>query len=595
MGKQDDIRAIEAELRSAGIDIEGKSDPFETEPNHLRRHLDDSIEEYILEAAQSRQSEINLAMVARNYGASLDTVKAIAADLLKRTHGVDAEREEFNEACRQVKRIEETCADQGLREWKLQSLAKRYKRSQRQLMQAFEKALVNQVAIAPVSIKEFRESTSADTEFLVPGWLPLGSTVLLHADGGTGKTLFAYQLMAAIVTGQKWNGYPVEHGPVLLVQCDEPSVVTAERIDIRGIPDHAPLHIITDWQAEALPALAKYLEEHSPKLVIVDSLTTINKNCMFSENDTEYARPLLHLRDLADRHNCTFLIIHHSNASGTARGTRAIHNSVSEVWYMKQGDKPSERLLQVQKVRLGRPPGTYLFHFDESDMSFTYWGEEESESGSFAATDEKIRLWLSEDSQRGTPYSVEEIGHYLNLNKNTARKRLYELWSLGTINRKRSKTGRGYVYFVTGVNNSSDPSDPSDPPQIRTDHLADHLAKPDTASDTAPSDPLLPKNDENSAPKTQKPGSVDHFSLKPASVGSLSSDPSSDLSYKRSDHLDQLDHFTGDLFANCEAKINGVWYQAELVKEFSTGGVPWFEVRVSGKKYQIPHGHYRQG
>jgi hypothetical protein len=40
--------------------------------------------------------------------------------------------------------------------------------------------------------------------------------------------------MQALVQGTSWNGYRVEQSPVLLVQVDEPALVTAERIDIRG-------------------------------------------------------------------------------------------------------------------------------------------------------------------------------------------------------------------------------------------------------------------------------------------------------------------------------------------------------------------------
>lgn len=173
-------------------------------------------------------------------------------------------------------------------------------------------------------------------------------------------------------------------------------------MDIRGIDDDAPLAIQTEWQVEQMAALETHIETTKPVFVIVDSLTAINRSCIFSENDTEYARPILQLAAIANKHHCTILIIHHSNADGNSRGTRAIHNSVSEVWGLSVGDG-SNRLLRVQKTRLGRPPGRYKFSFDESDFSFRYLGEDLGEATDLdlaATQEERVRLWLSSEERR---------------------------------------------------------------------------------------------------------------------------------------------------------------------------------------------------
>jgi RecA-family ATPase len=49
-----------------------------------------------------------------------------------------------------------------------------------------------------------------EREWIVPGWLSPGHTTLFYADGGTGKSLLAMQLMTSCATGQGWCGMAVQ-------------------------------------------------------------------------------------------------------------------------------------------------------------------------------------------------------------------------------------------------------------------------------------------------------------------------------------------------------------------------------------------------
>ncbi|MBD2094111.1 AAA family ATPase [Trichocoleus sp. FACHB-591] len=445
----------------------------------LAKQAEQALEDEILAATtSSRFPKLQLAQIAKWHGTPVEIVEQIASTVLQRRTGQDAEEAEFNAVISQVKKLEEI-QDAGLREWKLQSLARKFKRTPSQMMAAYNKALCQQAPIKPLTVAEFRALHTQEMQWLIPGWLPLATTLLLHGDGGAGKTLMLYEVMECVLKGKPRNGYPVEQGQVLLVQTDEPSIVTNERIDIRGIAETDPLHILPDWQVEAMPRLASYLQEHRPKLVIIDSLSSINRNCIFSENDTEYARPLLQLRDLANEFGCTFVIIHHSNFMGQARGSRAIHNSVSEVWSLKSNlETPQERLLRVEKTRLGRPPGKYRFQFDEDSFSFSYMGEgENDDQNSEASTQEhRVRLWLFDSDHQGIPYTATEIAEFIGLAKHSARRALYELWCKGIIQRRRSQVGRGHVYFAGTLSNiSSDRSDQSAQP---SDSLRSDQPKP---------------------------------------------------------------------------------------------------------------------
>jgi archaellum biogenesis ATPase FlaH len=418
-------------------------------PHPMTETLEQDLEKQVMGAvAHSRYLKLNIAQIARAYGVPPEVVGDIAEQLTQKYFGHDLESLEFQKVVKQIARIEETISDPGLRDWKIQALAKKCKRSYRDLMQCYNKALVNQNPVEPMSLREFRQNSSTEVEWLIPGWLPLGTCALLHGDGGTGKTLMAYGLARAIAYGEPWNGYETRQGKVLLIQCDEPQIVLRNRMDLFQIGDDAPLGILPDWQVEAIPRLATYLETERPSLVVIDSLSAINTSTIFSENDTEYARPILQLTKLCSQFNTTMVLIHHSNAAGQARGTRAIHNSASEVWGLKVADNQKDRILTVNKTRLGRAPGSYRFEFDEDDYSFTYVGDLDDAEGNGATQEEKIRIWLYEEENRGIPYTSREIREKCAIPAPATRRALLELWSKGVVQRRPSRTDkRGFVYF----------------------------------------------------------------------------------------------------------------------------------------------------
>jgi KaiC/GvpD/RAD55 family RecA-like ATPase len=389
---------------------------------------------------------MELAKIARWNQVGVEHIEQVAHRVLKQRTGQDLEMVEYSQICKAVEHLEKTIADPGLREWKLTRLAKRFNSTARQIMEAYNKTLCQQAITKPLSIKEFREQNGQEVDWLVPGWIPKGTTLLLHADGGVGKTLFAYQLMQSLVQGTSWNGYRVEQSPVLLVQVDEPALVTAERIDIRGFQDSDRLHIFSSWSVNQMTELEAYIDEIGAEFIVIDSLTAINTSSMFSENDTEYARPLLQLANIASRKKKTFFVIHHSNADGNSRGSRAIHNSVSEVWGLTYGEG-TERVLRVQKTRMGRPPGRYKFAFQEDDYSFSYIGEE-NESGDNSTQEAKVKLWLADSEQIGKAYAPIEVSELLGMGKEATRRALRELWSKGLIRRKRNSCSSGYLYYA---------------------------------------------------------------------------------------------------------------------------------------------------
>ncbi|KAM3112879.1 AAA family ATPase [Phormidesmis sp. 146-33] len=417
------------------------------------------LEEEILEAGLEQHFDPNkgkfqLAQIAKWTGVPVETVEQIAHSLVSRRVGVDLEESEFNSMIEQVRTIE-SVLDDGFKEFKLEKLARRYKLPKTAMMNCFYKALINQAPFIAYGVEDLDQLCQVEKEWLVSGWIPKGIVLLLHAMGGVGKSLMIYELIECIAKGQPWNGYQISQGRVLILQSDEPVVVTRERMQIRELTNNHPVEVVPGWQVENIARLEAYLKKYQEagdpvSFCMIDSVTSINRNTLISENDTEYARFMLQLNDLGDRYGCTFCVIHHSNSEGESRGTKALYNSASEVWGLLLTDERSgDRVLRVQKTRMGRPPGRYAFRFDEDRFTFEYLGKEGSENEEETIhTEKRIELWLNEDDRRGVRYEIEEMAQCLNINKNTIRRVLKEMWAKGMVSRCLKGQGNTMLYYL---------------------------------------------------------------------------------------------------------------------------------------------------
>ncbi len=438
-----------------------------------------------------------LTQIARSYDTSVECIEEIA-QLLVQNMGVDLEEQEFTSMVQSVRSIE-GIVDEGLRNLKLARLARRMRLPKTEMMNCYYKALINQAPFIDYTLDELDQLCSQVKDWLVNGWIPQGVVMLLHALGGAGKSLMIYELIECVVKGQPWNGYPVKQGRALILQSDEPVIVTRERMQIRDLSREYPVTVVPGWQVENMARLEARLKQYAEAgdpvtLCMVDSVTAINRNTLISENDTEYARFMLQLNDLGDRYGCTFIVVHHSNSDGESRGTKALYNSASEVWGLTVADESTgDRILRVQKTRMGRPPGRYKFQFEEEAFTFNYLGREGEPNGEEAAhTEKRIELWLNEDEHRGVGYEVEEIAQYLQLNKNTVRKVLKEMWAKGSVLRYPKGLNNSMLYHVgerRSVDRLIDPPTPLDQPGDQPENSI-------ATEKTAPVDRLIDQNEQ---------------------------------------------------------------------------------------------------
>jgi replicative DNA helicase len=403
--------------------------------------------------------------------------------------GEDKNYHRFQRTIERVKAIEQTIVDPAYKEYCLMQLSRELGIPTRGLNNLYSKYLACRENESPMTIEKLRETYGSNVqEWFLHGFAPKGSVVLLHALGGTGKTRLIYDWIYHMVTGTPWNDFQVTAPSrrVLIVQTDESQSDLLGALDTRGFTSEMPVRIKTRWTADHMAALRKDIEEWKPEVILIDSLTSVNRNSMFSENDTEYARPVLELRDLAQEFGCLVYLIHHSNSEGGSRGTKAIVNSVSHVFTLKRPEGNSDprcldRLLIVEKSR-SRAPAKYKLSYDPQNGS---WDCEKSEPDTDKPTKDRIIKFLLEHA--GIGYEPTEIANELGSSLDRVRSLLYELADHGEISRRRRyRQGGGYLYFLCYEGDRGE-----------GDHLPialpDHLPNPDGERDTGEGDRAIEK------------------------------------------------------------------------------------------------------
>jgi KaiC/GvpD/RAD55 family RecA-like ATPase len=387
----------------------------------------------------------------------------------------------YNQMIAEFKRIEMSVADPGLRSYLIQNLANKYKRSERQLETMFFKYLVGKENEPIRYLDQLREEFGDSTnEWFLHGFIPKGSVVLLHAAGGLGKSRLTYEFAYHLASGTPWNQFHVTapRRKVMLIQTDEQTKDTLRAIGDRWPAGNADRYIAhkSKWNMEHVASLRQEILEHKIDVVIVDSLTSVNKHNIFSENETEYARPILLLKEMAEELGCTFIVVHHSNKEGKSRGTGAIFNSVSLVLSLQLPSEGStrespNRFLCIEKSRFHRPTKYALrYEIDEETHQWTWVcdGEDTKQVDTNLPTKPRILDFLA--SNRNVAYSAIAIHEFIGGTQGDVRRCCYQLSNDGAIGRKQTKgSSHAWLYFLNWEDGSPIA------PELRSDAISDKI------------------------------------------------------------------------------------------------------------------------
>jgi hypothetical protein len=205
--------------------------------------------------------------------------------------------------------------------------------------------------------------------------------MLCYADSGVGKSLLFYDLCLSIIKGIMWNGFEVKQGKVLIIQTDEPSIVTGRRLKKLGF-ENTPAdswHIEQNWQFSQVRRLERWIEQKRPTFVMIDCLSTCNRESASEEKDVAYTLVQNDLMRLADQYQCTIVTLHHENKLGQIRGSTGLPAHVCEVWHLRKKKNEEQlsdlqRVLEITKSRTGCS-GKYVLELDPTTYNWTYQGD----------------------------------------------------------------------------------------------------------------------------------------------------------------------------------------------------------------------------
>lgn len=172
-------------------------------------------------------------------------------------------------------------------------------------------------------------------EFLWNPYIPIGEITVMFAAGGTGKSFAAIGIAADVTAGRSLPQYQTEPSAVspekvLIISAEDQESTIKQRLDqINGNPENCILlktpknrnELQTDNfllpqdknDTAHIEAFTALLEEHSPKLVIIDPWSVYigsDKN-MNKQNDIRGITTVL--TTLAKEYHCAILIIAHVN------------------------------------------------------------------------------------------------------------------------------------------------------------------------------------------------------------------------------------------------------------------------------------------
>lgn len=269
----------------------------------------------------------------------------------------------------------------------------------------------------PIAVSDLE---STPFEYLIPGLLPKPWTLLVHADGGTGKTAMCQTMAKHLSGGLPFDVYggmvAVPKSKVLWLNGDQNERIVRRQFMQLGV-EHG-VDVIPEWDMSWYRRFCKLQNKYKYDLIVIDSLDGCNDSNPYEENRREYALPLKRLarRNGQDFPACAIIIIHHNTKSGQFRGTSAIRAAVDETWNMRKltqqeiaerGLYPNSRCVTVEKSRDDREGKQMVFRLMKD---FTYQIRHLPEARGAAVTaSQQVQAVLDLMRAERRPWTLSEL------------------------------------------------------------------------------------------------------------------------------------------------------------------------------------------
>ena len=196
----------------------------------------------------------------------------------------------YNQLISELENIYLKTSNPGLKLYKLQELANSSPgRRVKDLEDLYMKSLCATVEPRK-SLDQLEEEIGTEgRKWLLGGILAQATTALVIADGGVGKTKWLYDLLHCIASGKNWNGFPANSDGrrVLIYQGDESKHDMLQALNKRGFKPGTEVRERTEvrfgWNTDAMPILYQDAAEFRPAVVMIDSLTFVNRYSLYDE------------------------------------------------------------------------------------------------------------------------------------------------------------------------------------------------------------------------------------------------------------------------------------------------------------------------
>ncbi len=202
--------------------------------------------------------------------------------------------------------------------------------------------------------KEIMTTDFPPPRMSVVGLIPTGA-VLLSGVFKIGKSWMILQLMNCVSRGEPFLGHVVNQGHVVYIALEDGPGRIKDRAARMGVTLSNDVTVFNSWLPgeDGLASLDAWLEEHPARLVAIDTLSRWQDDFRGSDIWARDTKRIADLKEIADRHECTILIVHHRSKANredihqSVAGTNALQGAADASIILEKNRKEMKGKLSV--------------------------------------------------------------------------------------------------------------------------------------------------------------------------------------------------------------------------------------------------------